>query len=77
MRSIIRTMKNNLLRIYLLSFFLFSDFIIFAQPGDDDTTGGLEDNDVPASPINGKIIWLVVAAIVYAMYTFSKSRKRA
>ncbi len=70
-------MKNNLLKIYLLGVFFLSDFILFAQPGDNDNNNGLEDDDTPASPINGKIIWLALAAILYAVYTFNKNRKRA
>jgi hypothetical protein len=70
-------MKNNLLKIYFLSFFLLSDFMLFAQPGDDDDNGGLEDDDTPAAPINGKIMWLLVLAIIYAAYTYKKHRKTA
>lgn len=70
-------MKQNLFKIYLLSFFILSDFIMFAQgPGDDDDGGGLEDDDPPATPINGKIIWLLALAIIYAVYSYNKSRKR-
>lgn len=70
-------MKNNLLRIYFLSFFLLSDFLLFAQPGGDNDTGDLEDDETPAAPINGKLIWLLVLAIVYAAYTYNKKRKTA
>jgi hypothetical protein len=71
-------MKNNLFKIYFLSFFLLSDFILFAQPpGEDDDGGILEDDDAPASPINTKIIWLLVLAIVFAAYTYRKHRKTA
>jgi len=70
-------MKNNLLKIYFLSFFLLSDFIMFAQPGVDDDESGLENDDAPAAPINGKLIWLLVLAIVYAAYTYKNKRKTA
>ena len=70
-------MKTNLFKLYILGFFIFSDFLMFAQPGDDDTGGGLEDDDAPAAPINGKIIWLMILGIGYAVYTFNKKRIKA
>lgn len=70
-------MKDKLLQLYCLSFFLLSDFIMFAQPGQDDDNGGLEDDDTPQAPINGKIIWLLVLGIAYAAYTYKKQRKTA
>jgi len=70
-------MNKNLFKLYLLSFFILSDFIMFAQPGDDDGTGDLEGDDPPATPINGKIVWLAIAAILYGVYVFNKNRKRA
>ena len=68
-------MKKNLLNIYIFTFVLFSDFIMFAQPGDDDTGGGLEDDDPPPAPINGKLIWLAVAGILFAIYMYRNNRK--
>jgi len=68
-------MKNNLFKIYILSFFLLVDFVTFAQPGDDDGSGGLEGNDPPPAPINGKLIWLAVLGILFAFYSFKKYRK--
>ncbi|HEX8562572.1 MAG TPA: hypothetical protein VF676_06300 [Flavobacterium sp.] len=66
-------MKNTLLKIYIFSFFLLSDFIAFAQLPVDDEDGELQDDD-PVVPINGKLIWLAVAGILFAIYTY---RKRA
>lgn len=68
-------MKNNLFKIYILSFFLLVDFVTFAQPGDDDGSGGLEGNDPPPAPINGKLIWLVFLGILFAFYSFKKYQK--
>ena len=68
-------MKNNLFRIYILSFFLLTDFILFAQPGDDDGGGGLEGSDPPPAPINGKLVWLGIAAIVFAFYSLKRKRR--
>lgn len=64
-------------KIYVLAIVLFSDFVIFAQPGDDDGSGGLEGDDTPAAPINGKIIWLGIVGLLFAFYYLSKKRKNA
>ena len=69
-------MKNTLLKFYITSFCLFTDFIMFAAPGDDSDNGNLEDNDAPAAPINGKLILLAIAGIIFAFYTFKKSREK-
>ena len=69
-------MRINLFKIYIATFFLLSNFIMFAQdPGDDDGGGGLEDDDPPAAIINSKIIWLGIAAIIFAFYSFRKEKK--
>ncbi len=70
-------MKNKVIHIFFISFFLLIDFVAFAQPGDDDGSGGLEGNDPPPAPINGKLIWLAIAAVIFAFYTFRKNRKLA
>lgn len=68
---------KNLLKFYILTFVIFSDFVMFAQPGADDGTGGLEGNDPPPSPINGKLFLLALIGILFVVYTFSKKRKEA
>ncbi len=72
-------MKKNLLKFYIFTFVLFSDFVIFAQgPGDDDDSGDLEgEDDLPAAPINSKIIWLAIVGILFALYTYRRHRKIA
>ncbi len=66
-------MKNTLLKIYIFSFLLLSDFIIYAQLPVDDEDGELQDED-PVVPINGKLFWLAVAGILFAIYTFRKRK---
>lgn len=62
-------------KYYLLAFVLFSDFILFAQdPGDDDGGGGLEDDDLPAAPINSKLIWLGLVGLLFALYMYKKRK---
>ncbi|WP_309640182.1 hypothetical protein [Flavobacterium sp.] len=70
-------MKNRLFNLYLITFFLLVDFVAFAQPGDDDGSGGLEGNDPPPAPINGKLLWLGIVALLYAFYSIRKNRKIA
>lgn len=62
-------------KFYIFAFVLFSDFIMFAQPGDDDGGGGLEDDDPPAAPINSKIIWLAITGTLFVIYFFKQKRK--
>ncbi len=70
-------MKNKALYLFLIGLFLLVDFAAFAQPGDDDGSGGLEGNDPPPAPINGQILWLGLLAIVFAYYTIQRYRKIA
>ena len=70
-------MKKRVLHIFLITFFILVDFVAFAQPGDDDGSGGLEGNDPPPAPINGKLIWLGIVAILFAFYSIRKYRKTA
>ena len=69
-------MKNNLFKISILTFFLLTDFVLFAQPGDDDGSGGLEGNDPPAAPINGKLVWLGIAAVLFAFIALREFAKQ-
>ncbi|MGV8994879.1 MAG: hypothetical protein ACOH1O_12325 [Flavobacterium sp.] len=52
------------------------DFIVFAQPGSNNGAGDLEgdDDDVVATPINGKLIWLMIVGITFALYTYRKNK---
>ena len=68
---------KNLLKFYILTFVLFSDFVVFAQPGGDTGSGGLEGNDPPPSPINGKLFLLALTGVLFVVYTFRKNRKQA
>lgn len=67
-------MKNTLLKIFIFSFFLLSDVLVFAQLPVDDEDGGLQDDD-PVVPINGKLFWLAVAGIFYAIYIYRKRKQ--
>jgi hypothetical protein len=69
---------KNLIKFGLFSFFLLSDFVMFAQPGDEDDNGGggLEGNDPAPAPINSKLIILLVLGLVFAFYKLKKSPKK-
>ena len=68
-------MKKNFLTLPLVILFVLMDIAVFAQPGDDDGSGGLEGNDPPPAPINTKLIWLVVLGLIYGYYSIRKYRK--
>ena len=69
-------MKTKLFNLYLLGFFLLSDFIMFAQ-GTEDEDGDLQGGDEAPVPINNKLIILGIAGIIFVYYTFYKKRKTA
>jgi len=72
-----KVFMRNLSKFYLLSFLVLSDFIAFAQPGDDDGGGGLEGGDPEPAPIDSKLILLAITGILFAVYSFRKNRKQA
>lgn len=70
--------KKNLFKFYIIASMLLFDFVAFAQggPGDDDDEGGLEGDDAPPVPINGKLIWLAITGIVFAIYIYRSYNKQ-
>ena len=68
---------KKLLRFYLISFFMLSNIVVFAQPGTGDGTGtGLEGGDPSPAPINSKLILLAISGILFALYKFKKKLKK-
>lgn len=67
---------KSIYKFYIVTFLLLSDFIMFAQPGDDDGSGGLEGDDPPAAPINGKLIWLALVSVFFAYYILNKRTQK-
>lgn len=66
-------MKNYLRLLVLLGLF-FTSFVTFAQNSDDNTGGGnLDGEDLP---INGSLIYLALAGILFAWYSINSFRKR-
>ena len=72
-----KAFMKNLLKFYLLTFVLLSDFVAFAQPGDDDGGGGLEGGDPLPAPINNKMFLLAIAGVCFVIYTFNKNKRAA
>ena len=66
-------MKNTVLKYYIAVFYLCSTFVLFAQPGGNDTGGGLEgDGDAtPGAPIDD-YVW--VLALIGLLFVFMKFR---
>lgn len=77
-QNLLAVMKNNLFKILAFTFLLLTDFVVFAQgPGtQDESLDNLEGGDT-AAPINAKLVWLGVAAIVFAIYSFKRKPKQA
>lgn len=66
---------KNLFKLYLLSFILLSDFMVFAQPAADDGSGGVEGGDPPVAPINSKLIFLALIGLIFVFYSLKKRTK--
>ncbi len=75
----IRKMKKTFLHYYVIATVLFSDYMLFAQPNDETDPGDdpLEGDDTPAAPINGKLLFLALAGILFAYYAFRRNRQSA
>jgi hypothetical protein len=70
--------KKNLFNFTIIAMAMLYDFVAFAQggPGDDDGDGGLEDDDAPPVPINGKLIWLAIVGILFAIYIYRSYNRK-
>ena len=68
---------KNIYKYYLVAFFFLSDFVAFAQPGDDDGSGGgIEGNDPQPAPIDSMLIYLIMIGACFALYTFRKNKNQ-
>lgn len=61
-------MKNNILKFYMVAFYLCSTFVLFADPGTTDTDGTMESTDTPM-PIDD-YVW--VMALIGLIFVFMK-----
>lgn len=61
-------------KIIMLLSLLLTNFSIFAQSSDDNTGGGnLDGNDLP---VNGLVIYLIIAGILLAYYSFKVHKRK-
>lgn len=72
-------MINRFIKIYFLIVIMLGNFVMFAQgPGNDfeDDQGNLDDTieDLLETPLNTKLIWLAVAGIAFAWYSYKKAQ---
>jgi hypothetical protein len=70
-------MNKKIITFCILTFLFASEFVMYAQPGDDDGSGTLEGNDPAPAPIDSKLILLVIAGICFAFYVFKRNKKEA
>ncbi|QBN19532.1 hypothetical protein [Flavobacterium nackdongense] len=68
-------MKNRLLKFYIAAFCFCSTSILFAQPGTDDTGGGLESPDAPAAPIDDYVGILALVGLSYVLIKVRANHK--
>lgn len=71
-------MKNTILKWYMFTSLFLVSFFAFAQVGDDEGTGDpLETTgDTDPTPINAKMIYLVILAVVFAYFYYRNSQKK-
>jgi hypothetical protein len=76
-------MKKNFFNYYIFATVMLYDFLSFAQAGpnddDEDGEGGVESGDELPVPINGKLLWLAILGILFAIYIYKnhKTQKEA
>jgi hypothetical protein len=64
---------KNLLKLFLLIYFLLCNFIAIAQgPGDGAGAGDLEGGDAAPAPIDGRLVLLAIAGVCFAFYFYKK-----
>jgi hypothetical protein len=68
-------MKNKSIKFYSTILFFFTNFMLFALPGDGSDTGDLENTEPTAASIDNQFYVLLIVGILFAVYTFRKSRK--
>lgn len=71
-------MKSNVLKWYMFAFLFVSEFIMFAQPGDEaenEADAPLEGTDPPPTPINAKLIILAIAAIIFSVAYYRRNKQ--
>ena len=75
-------MKNSLLKWYMFAFLFVGSLTLFAQGdvGDDEGCIGCPpietDGDTEPTPINTKLIYLAIVAVVFAYFYFKNNNQK-
>jgi hypothetical protein len=70
-------MKKTMLKYFLCLVCLMTEFTAFCQDfPTDDEDGDLQADDAAPVPINGRIIWLVAAGVLFAYYKVRNQRAK-
>ena len=65
---------NKLISAFTILFFLLLEFKSFALPGDDQDGGGLQGDDVPATPVDSPaMIILLLLGVLFVFFYFKKN----
>lgn len=68
-------MKKKVISAFVLATFLLMDFKMFASPASEgDGEGGPEGGDNPPLPINGKLIYLAIAGVLFASWMYRRHK---
>lgn len=67
-------MKKSVLKLYITLVFLFTNIMVFADPGDESDGGDLEGGE--PMPINSKLVVLALFGVLFAFYVFNRNRKK-
>lgn len=72
---------KKIFKLYLLGFFLLSDFIVFAQEPGAGAEGGQPSLEGTSDPqpasVDSKLIYLLIVGLLFAVYTMQKRSKKA
>jgi hypothetical protein len=72
-------MKTNLLKYYIVLAFFFSSVMLFAQPGDNDAAGTMEDttdDSTGAAPIDDYVLILALVGSAFVFFTMKAYTKK-
>ena len=73
-------MKKNLFKYYIAAFYLCSTFVMFAQPGTNDTGGNLEDtgatDTTPVAPIDDFVWVLALIGLIFVFMKFNATQNK-
>lgn len=69
-------MKKNLLKYYIIAFYLCSTFVMFADPADPDSGDGDTTPTGPAAPIDKYVLLLALVGLIFVFVKFRAMRNR-